>query len=153
MQHKQRWEKFIQNFGWETWSEETKHKDIRLDEMILLKWILKAGYENMWSGIFWLRIGQVADPCEHGNGKFGDDEKFQMLMRCKFEDIVFWGLTECSMVKRHHFFAGTCYSISQYRRIGYKSRSYDGTSIFLWKVGIFLQNCVISHPRRQYISL
>jgi len=37
-----------------------------------IKWIFKKnGWEDMWIGLIWLRMGKVMDWCECGNGPSG----------------------------------------------------------------------------------
>jgi len=38
-----------------------------VNEMIILKHILKKRDVTMWIGFIWLRTGVVASSCEHGN--------------------------------------------------------------------------------------
>jgi hypothetical protein len=38
-----------------------------VDGRMILKYILKKCFERAWTGLIWLKVGQVACCCEHGN--------------------------------------------------------------------------------------
>jgi hypothetical protein len=43
-------------------------EDVGVDEKIILEWLLGKQGEKLWTRFIWLRIGTVADSCEHDNG-------------------------------------------------------------------------------------
>jgi hypothetical protein len=45
--------------------------DPDVDGRIILKWIFKKWDGGAWTGLSWLRIGQVAGSCECGNEPAG----------------------------------------------------------------------------------
>jgi hypothetical protein len=50
--------KCIQNFGWKAWRKKEHLKNICIADTIILKWILRIG----WEGVDWI---QLADDTNH----------------------------------------------------------------------------------------
>ena len=46
-------------------------QDLGIDGSLILKWIIKKWFEETWTGLLWLRIGQVSGACECGNEHSG----------------------------------------------------------------------------------
>jgi hypothetical protein len=51
---------------WENVRQTDHLEDLDVDEKIILKWIFKKS-KGAWNGLIWLRLGEVAGPCECGN--------------------------------------------------------------------------------------
>jgi hypothetical protein len=59
-------ERCIQDFWWGDLGEGDYLGDPGVDGKIILKWIFKK-WNGAWTGLTWVRIGQVAGSCECGN--------------------------------------------------------------------------------------
>ena len=46
--------------NWRNLKERDQLEDLDINEMIILKWILKKFYGGTWTGFLWLRIGTGA---------------------------------------------------------------------------------------------
>jgi len=42
-------------------------EDSKVNGRITLKWTFRKWYVGAWTGLSWLRIGEVAGTCEYGN--------------------------------------------------------------------------------------
>jgi hypothetical protein len=58
-----------QTFSLENLKARDNSEDLGVDERIRLKWILRKD-ERVWNGFIWLRTGNAAGSCKHGNETF-----------------------------------------------------------------------------------
>jgi len=56
-------EGYIHGFGAETKGERDNFEDLRVDGRIILEWIFKNSVGKAWTGLIWLRYGQVPGSC------------------------------------------------------------------------------------------
>jgi len=59
-------EKMHAKFRWGDLRERDHLEDLGLDGRIILKWVFKTWVEGTWTGLVWLREGQVTGSCECG---------------------------------------------------------------------------------------
>jgi hypothetical protein len=58
-------------FWWGNLRERDNWGDPGVDGRIILRWIFKKWDVGVWTGLSWLRIGQVVGTCECGNEPSG----------------------------------------------------------------------------------
>jgi len=54
-------------FWWGNLRETDHLEDPDLDGRIVLRWIFRKWNVQLWTGLIWFRMGQVAGTCKRGN--------------------------------------------------------------------------------------